>query len=103
MRTENLELHEEDGERPTFKNIILVGTKADLCGKSRRMVTPEMAAALCNRLGLAGAIECSSKVNSRFNKQDTFFTDLNDCFKLAACLCVDQTTRERAFEYSMMP
>jgi hypothetical protein len=88
------------------RNIILVGTKVDLCRdgpKNKRQVQFQEAVDLAKRLNFAGCFEISNKYNNRAGQQDGFFQRLNDVFGLSSCLCVDQTTREIAQELSMMP
>jgi hypothetical protein len=51
------------------------------------------AIALCEKYGLAGCVETSSRVNET-KLAENLFDDLNDAFYIAACNCVDQTTRD---------
>lgn len=96
----------------TFRNIVLVGTKADLCPTEQsigRRVSFAQAIELCKKLGLAGCLETSSLVdnvkNMNWNSWEgqnlpnsleptSYFDDLNDAFFMAACNCVDQTTMQ---------
>ena len=62
-----------------------------------------MASSLVKKLQLGGCIEVSSKQEGRPGYPlDRFFDDVNDVFSLAACMCVDETTRDLELEYSMM-
>ena len=74
-----------------LKNIVLVGTKVDLPMKKK--VQFSEAIALCEKYGLAGCVETSSRVNET-KLAENLFDDLNDAFYIAACNCVDQTTRD---------
>lgn len=102
-------MNEEQDEVAHLRNIILVGTKADLCrddgpiSKNKRQVKFSEAVSLAKKLQFAGCMEVSSRLNNRSGFQDNFFDTLNDVFGYAACLCVDQTTREIEMEYSMLP
>ena len=58
---------------------------------------------MAKKLKLSGCIETSSRLNTRTGFNDNFFGDMNDVFSMAACQCVDQTTRELEYEYSMLP
>ena len=102
MKTEynanDISLNSVDSVHP-HKNIIIVGTKTDLCNdksknKNRRKVPFSRAIELASKLRLAGCIETSSRLNSRTGFEDIFFNELNDVFGMAGCLCVDQTTRD---------
>lgn len=104
-------MNENDEEEAVdhVRNIILVGTKADLCIENakkpktnKREVKFSEAVALAKKLNFAGCFEVSSRLNTRTGQNDNFFEALSDVFSLAACLCVDQTTREIAQELSMM-
>lgn len=74
-----------------LKNIVLVGTKVDLPQKKK--VAFSEAIALCEKYGLAGCVETSSRVD-KTKLADNLFEDLNDAFYMAAVNCVDQTTRD---------
>jgi hypothetical protein len=62
-----------------------------------------MAASLVKKLQLGACVELSSKQDARPGyPADNFFEDVNDVFSLAACMCIDETTRDLELEYSMM-
>lgn len=81
-----------------LKNIVLVGTKLDLVSKSKREVTFKEAVDFANRLGLAGAVETSAKGE---NDQEYYQKDIDDCFFMCACSCIDKTRRELEKEMAM--
>ena len=62
---------------------------------------------MCKRLGLAGCLETSSRIDNVMNltwnaktgvkrprnlQPTSYFGDLDDAFFMAACNCIDQTT-----------
>ena len=65
---------------------------------------------MCKRLGLAGCLETSSRIDNVMNinwnqrngagkrpknlQPTSYFGDLDDAFFMAACNCVDQTTAQ---------
>lgn len=69
-----------------LKNIVLVGTKVDLPMKKK--VQFSEAIALCEKYGLAGCVETSSR-NDKTKLAENLFEDLNDAFFMAAVNCVD--------------
>jgi len=81
-----------------------VGTKADLRSTKpdgkRRQVQFSQAVALCNKLGLAGCFEVSSKSDlvkempKTNSSSGSLFKNLDEAFFMVACNCVDQTTRQ---------
>jgi len=74
-----------------LKNIVLVGTKVDLPQKKK--VQFSEAIVMCEKYGLAGCVETSSR-SDKTKLAENLFDDLNDAFFMAACNCVDQTTRD---------
>ena len=103
----------DDVENQPLNNVILIGTKKDLCydevpvgrPQNQRRVAYSEAIDMCKRLRLSGCVETSNQYPYRYGHQgkDTFWDDLNDAVGQAACLCVDQTNRELNLEYSLMP
>ena len=86
-----------------MKNIVIVGTKADLYFNpninipKKKCVPFSDAVNLCQKLGLAGCLTTSSRFKLRKyeNREPSrFFDDLNDAFYICACNSVDETTRE---------
>lgn len=96
-----------------LKNIVIVGTKADLCTnlpiQQKSLVPFSQAKELCQRLGLSGCIETSSRYKSHkmfrnsqiaLIQSPSYFDDLNDAFFMSACNCVDETTRQLLGEFN---
>jgi GTPase SAR1 family protein len=77
-----------------LKNIVLVGTKTDLLSDHPRQVTFKEAIEFANKMGLAGVLETSSKLeHEKSNIEDSFY--------ICACNCVSKEKREKEAEEAL--
>ena len=84
------EYHQDDGLQ-MLKNIVLVGTKADLLSEQPRQVSFKEAVEFANKMGLAGVLETSSKTEEEL-------PNIEDSFYICACNCVNKAQRQQEAE-----
>ena len=80
-----------------LNNIIVVGTKSDLCDPKYerrsiakvRQVPFQEAIQFCRQTHLSGCVEVNSRIELETENKNKPFVDLQDVFLMAACNCVD--------------